>query len=404
MGPVEHGGSFSVFMETLPNIGTLDTYISFPQTSGPEEPPGLNESTSWHDVVVTESQISYGSDASKIVLPLPIRIDPSRLSITSKPGVNGTLIRLQSPLKPDQSVEASGRESGDIVPERVVPLPRAKDLAALHSIRCALCKGQITVPTTSSGGERWQPQDLPSEYWEEMVDCWVCHPEQDRLAVDISQLRINPKDATSYAAHQERVQKETPNSISTSDARRFNIKVGHNYVLLHSAVVDTTSVVTHKVSIDNKDRFHDYYLEVLCGRCHSSLGEVDYLPNAFSSGLHPWYKLNHCKIEFANGPLRDDDSEESSIAPTLSQHLAAEMLEHVSAHASHRFIIEDRKTCIPRIMIWLWSSTPTTVASNLLQSDDATFWMAFGSRSHRALKVFYKILLSGSSDSDDLDR
>jgi hypothetical protein len=128
-------------------------------------------------------------------------------------------------------------------------------------------------------------RDLPSEYWQEFLDCWVCHPDEGA-----------PKEGD----HQRRKDTDTENHLESHLSKYGDIHpapsvlmIGNSYFLVHKGNIrfgDAVSVVdcvpvrralpfwwclrsrwpcSSQVSGDN---VYKWTLE--CARCHALVGEA----------------------------------------------------------------------------------------------------------------------------------
>ncbi|KAJ2028835.1 hypothetical protein GGI08_009697, partial [Coemansia sp. S2] len=72
-------------------------------------------------------------------------------------------------------------------------------------------------------------RDLPSAFWSELVDCWVCHPEKDTVNVNTDLLHeFEPKLAAATDSTQDSIRKPEP---STETKISVDMWVGDTYVL-----------------------------------------------------------------------------------------------------------------------------------------------------------------------------
>ena len=72
-------------------------------------------------------------------------------------------------------------DAADVVAK---PMSASALKAPIRAISCRACASDLI----GFIGDCDKPlfdrvMDLPSEYWQELIECWLCHPDQERLAV-----------------------------------------------------------------------------------------------------------------------------------------------------------------------------------------------------------------------------
>jgi len=150
-------------------------------------------------------------------------------AITTSNNTNTLTINLPTPVHPSQTVYLRNADShfeGKITALPIPTSPRtlvpsqplsASDLRNLQpkNLCCTGCEREVADVLQASACADGGFRDLPSEYWAEMMEVWMCHsdpgwtakiaqkskdgfwPEQGRVLVGGSYLLINPQDVKS---------------------------------------------------------------------------------------------------------------------------------------------------------------------------------------------------------------
>ncbi|KAG0021202.1 hypothetical protein BGZ82_011398 [Podila clonocystis] len=170
------------------------------------------------------------------------------------------------------------------------PLP-ASQLQGLNNLACGCC-GQplLALQDASTHGPIQRVVDLPSEHWQELVDCWMCHEE------DFTELREGDLGARSGQA-----------------------LVGGTYLLIHAENVNQSAVV-----IEQDARI------------------VDHVSIHFAKDLEMiQVKFHKYMVRFVGRNPSADRALDIPQQRFLS-YLAAEIFESARHHATYRFIVQDR--------------------------------------------------------------
>lgn len=233
------------------------------------------------------------------------------------------------------------------------PLLSASQLTTLLPISytCASCLIPLVTPAPT------QYRDLPSEYWEELVDAWMCHPEEQTLA----DLKMNMRGEAGKSG------------------RRFGFwptegeaLVGGSYIMFEGRSV-VGGNVTEVVSTSRGDTA--CLIRCLCGAIVGRRQERK-LENGSTLRM---YRLSKYAIRLISAAA------ECPKIP-MSAFIVRDMIEHVQAHATYRFVLSDEEEERPRILVWLFK--PRIRISYMLTSP----LILPRSDSIEASKVLYKIL------------
>ncbi|KAH7928594.1 hypothetical protein BV22DRAFT_193313 [Leucogyrophana mollusca] len=250
-------------------------------------------------------------------------------------------------------VAASTARSWDDEQDREpTPLMSASQLGTLAptSFVCASCSLPLVHLHTT-----WRYRDLPSEHWEELVDAWMCHTDQTLHE--------------HVAKHGRGFWPEQGEAL-----------VGGSYVLF-----DESSVVNGNLSsMQQSQRGEDWRMvRCLCGAVAGRRHERPQQGHS-AAAMYRFFK-------YAVRPI-------SPSAELPKVHVSAfvvqDMLEHVSAHATYRFVISDEEEERPRLLVWLFK--PKIRLSYML----ANPYLLAKNGSIDASKVMYKILGPSSPSAD----
>lgn len=116
-------------------------------------------------------------------LLLPARVMPTRTTLDPSSS-RSNLLSLKLTALPNMPLEISNSSSSSAASTTEFPPPPlpASQLQGLENLACGSC-GNILLNSTSSlglgspSGPIQRVVDLPSEHWQELVDCWMCHEE-----------------------------------------------------------------------------------------------------------------------------------------------------------------------------------------------------------------------------------
>ncbi|OAX42316.1 hypothetical protein K503DRAFT_683559 [Rhizopogon vinicolor AM-OR11-026] len=284
------------------------------------------------------------SSSSSPPLSLPVRVVPGKKDIHIRQG--------HYELKIGTANSRAARSSS---PDEPTPLMSADQLLSLKplSLSCISC----SLPLVH-GAKLTKYRDLPSEHWEELVDAWMCHTDQ--------------------ALHDHVAKHGRGFWPEESEAL-----VGGGYILFHqSAIVCNNVSCTEQPLTDSSlQRDEDWRLaRCICGAVVGRRHER-HMPDATASVMYRLFK-------YAVRPV--SQITELPRFP-MSAFIVQDMLEHVSAHATYRFVISDEEEERPRLLIWLFK--PKIRVSYMLPAA----YLLPKQGSIDASKVLYRILGPSSS-------
>ncbi|GAA6020961.1 hypothetical protein JCM11491_001565 [Sporobolomyces phaffii] len=310
-----------------------------------------------------------GGPASR--LSLPSRVIPQQATVTSSgASYEVKLVTIRpSPTKSRADLEVH------------VPLSTAELRESMPvSFACSTCHTELV---DSASVTRYNA--LPSEHWAELLDAWMCHPDQT-LSQDLVSKGKGIKPRADEGL------------------------VGTSYILFPRG--PTKNWKTPEKAAAIRSPSDDKLWPAHCTCCAALVGyHVEPLSPTVPASTS--FRL----LKYAAYPLVGAAVTPTSDFPeySLPCHLTAEMLETGQAHACHRFVLEDAEQERPRLLLWFFNpairisfSTSSPLASTLQPSRrNSSFSIASGnhhakadlvSRSMNAVKVFYTVV-SGPEDS-----
>ncbi|EJC97639.1 uncharacterized protein FOMMEDRAFT_115176 [Fomitiporia mediterranea MF3/22] len=224
------------------------------------------------------------------------------------------------------------------------------------SFICASCSSALVqAQAPPSQGGKLSYLDLPSEHWAELLEAWMCHPDQ--------------KLVDSIARHGR--------GFWPKPGQAF---VGGSYFLFDESAVSRLNLrVLDPIKGDEWKR-----VQCICGavigRCQSHPVEGDESQQSMVYRI-PKYALR--PVSLTSEPVR----------VPLSAFILEDMLELVRAHATYRFVILDEEEERPRLLIWLFKPH-----MHLSYATTAQYALPRTGSVH-ASKVLFKILQVGSPRS-----
>ncbi|GAA5910815.1 putative polyadenylation protein [Sporobolomyces salmoneus] len=308
-----------------------------------------------------------GGPASR--LSLPSRVIPQETIVTSS-GVYHEVKLVTIPPSPTKS-------RADL--EVHVPLSTTELRQSMPvSFACSNCQAELV---DSSQITRYNA--LPSEHWAELLDAWMCHPDQT-LSQDL---------------------------VSKGKGIKPRIDeglVGTSYVLFPRTL--TKNWRTPEKAQPTRSPSDDNLFPARCNCCSALVGYHVEPLSPFEADATSFRLL-----KYAAYPLLRTSSTSTDAFPeyNLSCHLTAELLETGQAHACHRFVLEDAEEEKPRLLLWFFNpairvsfSTSSSLASYLGPTSSTKSPRSTSSnsppsgssdlvsRSMNAVKVFYSVVSS----------
>ncbi|KAG0373687.1 hypothetical protein BGX24_011380 [Mortierella sp. AD032] len=287
-------------------------------------------------------------------LVLPARVMPTRTTLDPSTS-HSNLLSLKMTALPNMPLETSlstlSLASSSEFPSS--PLP-ASQLQGLENLACGSCGNVLlnstsnsTTTTTSTQGPIQRVVDLPSEHWQELVDCWMCHEE------DFTELREGDLGA-----------------------RLGQALVGGTYLLIHAKDVDHEAVMieedarsvdwkrttTSSTAIGQKEsRGVGVRLHVRDACLQSAMADLEMIQVKF----HKYLVRYHGKHE-----------QKSLTIPRqrFPSYVATEIFESARHHATYRFIIQDRLQGRDMLLLWMLNWDTTVVTNQEPLQDNQLSW------------------------------
>ncbi|CAO3563572.1 unnamed protein product [Mortierella alpina] len=245
------------------------------------------------------------------------------------------------------------------------PLP-ASQLQGLENLACGCC-GSVLLLRSETAGTEGSPTgtcqkkahgyqegpirrvvDLPSEHWQELVDCWMCHEE------DFTELREGDLGA-----------------------RLGQALVGGTYLLIHAGDVDC-----HAVAIEEDARSIDWtrgikrrWRPLACSRCMYPVGDGWY-----QSRREDGTDLEMIQVKFHKYMVRfigeDKQTRQRLMIPkqSFAPYVAVEIFESARHHATYRFIIQDRVKGHDMMLLWMLNWDSTILTNQRPKQDQQICW------------------------------
>ncbi|KAG0246701.1 ubiquitin-conjugating enzyme E2-binding protein [Mortierella sp. GBAus27b] len=264
-------------------------------------------------------------------VPLPAVVMPTRTTLDPS-STESSLLTLKLTALPNVQPSSSSLAS-EFPP---LPLPAAQ-LQGLNNLGCGCC-GNILLKHDSNqeGGPIQRVVDLPSEHWQELVDCWMCHEE------DFTELREGDLGA-----------------------RLGQALVGGTYILIHAANVNNSTVVIEEdaQAIDWTKGVKRRWRPLACSRCLHPVGDGWYQSVREDGQDLEMIQAKFHKYMIAFKGQNDDTGLALSVPrQRFMSYVAAEMFESARHHATYRFILQDRLKGQDMMLIWMlnWDSTVVT--------------------------------------------
>ncbi|KAJ2782574.1 hypothetical protein H4R18_002203 [Coemansia javaensis] len=275
------------------------------------------------------SAVSIGGGAQ---IALPVSVYPHKAVRAVLPPADGgsaaEWVRLRVPID-HRSRQLRSRK----VPQSIASIGRpatAASLGALRDIQCRACGAGLFSSAMKGEGAACNVRDLPSAHWSELVDCWMCHPEEDTL-------NVNPE--LMFAFEPQRKALSRPGSPAPDGPPEAGV---HVWVGSTSALVPAQCMQglrARLAALDDKERFYNAFAPLHCESCDAVVGEAGHV------GRRHTYKLYLHRI----GLL----SAERTVAVSLSQAVCSELLSHAGAHAVYKYVVEGRVSCKPAVLVHL---------------------------------------------------
>ncbi|KAJ2123944.1 hypothetical protein IW147_002206 [Coemansia sp. RSA 720] len=293
------------YIEVLDNLHVVDIYAEYGADT---------KVSSDHDIqLVKESEVKIGK---QLTIRLPVATilhNAARSILPSTDGKAANWTRIRVPIAYSSHQQQLRTVTRNIT-EIDKPVPAAT-VECLEDICCQACGSSILISQLKTADCRPNVRDLPSAHWSELVDCWMCHPEEDKL-------NVNPELMHSFEP-EKKLPTEADEQTTDTDthvvlANNVHMWIGNTFALVSSSYLQ--SVHSKHVVLDAK---------LLCTR--------------------------------------------SQISVSLSQSVCSEILSHAGAHAVYKYVIEGRQSCKPAVLIHLVGWNAELLASVPSNAEDKNY-------------------------------
>ncbi|KAI1315881.1 hypothetical protein EDD11_000257 [Mortierella claussenii] len=259
-------------------------------------------------------------NVEKILLPALVMPTKTTLDPSSSQSSLLTLKLAALPTTQPGSSSLTALSGSEFPP---APLP-ASQLQGLQTVGCGCCGALLLKSDDLKSQPIERVVDLPSEHWQELVDCWMCHEE------DFTELREGDLGA-----------------------RLGQALVGGTYFLIHAANVDQGAVVIE-----------------------DDAAAVDLTWLEDGTDLEMIQVKFHKYMVVSRGTAGSTQEPLSIPRQRFASYVAAEIFESARHHATYRFILQDRLNGQDMILLWMlnWDSTIITNQEPIL--DKQILWDA----------------------------
>ncbi|KZT60983.1 hypothetical protein CALCODRAFT_530291 [Calocera cornea HHB12733] len=270
------------------------------------------------------NEVHVSSGEQRAIVKLPVNVQPSKQHLRYQDKSCTFAIPTMASSRSSTPQEATG------APDRLLDAATLSTLSP-SAFTCASCSLQLVRGSSIS-----RYNDLPSEYWTELVDAWMCHADQPVPDAVKNENGLTP----------------------TSD----QALVGGSYILFNQAALVEQNI--RRDTTDSNVSLHLCWLAFLL-----------FLPSDAKKAIahEPW-SLVRCMCGQIVGRATQDVVAPSiyrftkysirpigtSIEPPhipVCAYVVQDMRESVEAHACYHFILNDEEEGRPRILVWLFNSS-----------------------------------------------
>ncbi|KAJ2637336.1 hypothetical protein IW137_003830, partial [Coemansia sp. RSA 1287] len=225
------------YIEILDNLHVVDIYAEYGADT---------KVSSDHDIqLVNESEVNIGD---QLMIKLPVATIPhsaARSILPSTKGKAANWTRIRVPIAHSSRQQRLKTVTRNIT-EIDKPVPAAT-VECLEDICCRACGSSVLISKLKTADCRPNVRDLPSAHWSELVDCWMCHPEEDKL-------NVNPELMHSFEPEKKPPTKADEQTTDTDShiilANNVHMWVGNTFALVSASYLQ--SVHSKHVVLDAK--------------------------------------------------------------------------------------------------------------------------------------------------------
>ncbi|KAJ1835042.1 hypothetical protein LPJ63_001452 [Coemansia sp. RSA 2711] len=159
------------YIEILDNLQVVDIYAARGGSTSAADIRLVNE---------TEAEVGHG-----IRIKLPVETVLRKAASITLPQAGdeeSDWIRIRAPI-----AQRSQQQRLNTVSRSIAEIGSPVTAAAIHGLTgvcCKACGANLLSDDLRTLDSIVNVRDLPSAHWSELVDCWMCHPEEDKLKVN----------------------------------------------------------------------------------------------------------------------------------------------------------------------------------------------------------------------------
>ncbi|KAJ2882671.1 E3 ubiquitin-protein ligase E3D [Coemansia asiatica] len=368
------------YIEILDSLQVVDIYAKYSQQCSP---------ASQTDTVRLQSDTVVFIDKHTSV-DLPVSVNAGLSTKTQLEQIRSAddgseWVRLRAPIS-----SASKKARLENTPQLITGIKRTvtvSSLLGLSDICCRACKTQLVSEAFTGRADPLSIRDLPSAYWIELVDCWVCHPEEDDLTVNKELLFDFESDKTATAPQSLYSSSSAAAALNAVSSTSVDVWVGDSFALISAGLIK--DLPTRLVHIEDKKRFDNAYTELRCTECDHIIGESGRM------GTRRMQKLYMHYVDFQVSNIQIEH-----VSVSFSQVFCSELLGHISAHAVYKFVVEERQSCRPVALIHVVGWNAELHASRLIsESASKAKNLTSLSSDKKPFSKYVKVLFAITGDS-----
>ncbi|KAF9918799.1 hypothetical protein BX616_005609 [Lobosporangium transversale] len=318
-------------------------------TISPEAVDLIPFNASNHDL---SAPIAATNESNVMKVILPALIMPTRTTLDPS-SAQSSLLTLKLAALPGSFTSHQSLSTLSVSDFPPAPLP-ASQLQGLNNLFCGCCGStllknrQPMSEIAMSCGPIQRVVDLPSEYWQELVDCWMCHEE------DFTELREGDLGARAEQA-----------------------LIGGTYILIHATDVDQDALIIEDDAqvIDWTKGIKRRWRPLACTRCLHPVADGWYQSRAEDGTDLEMMQVKFHKymVNFKGTDVRNQLPLHIP-QPRFASYLAAEIFESARHHATYRFILQDRLRGEDMILLWMLNWDSTTITNQEPPRDSQIVW------------------------------
>ncbi|KAJ2311596.1 hypothetical protein IWW54_002552 [Coemansia sp. RSA 2705] len=229
------------YIEILDNLQVVDIYAARGGSTSAADIRLVNE---------TEAEVGHGI---RIKLPVAIVLHKAAsITLPQAGDEESDWIRIRAPI-----AQRSQQQRLNTVSRSIAEIGSPVTAAAIHGLTgvcCKACGANLLSDDLRTLDSIVNVRDLPSAHWSELVDCWMCHPEEDKL-------NVNPELMFSFEPDKQPLVEprcsDTVDSSSGALSDKVHIWMGNTHALVAPACLQAVRLrrveLAAKVSNSSSD-------------------------------------------------------------------------------------------------------------------------------------------------------